>query len=548
MLNVLLIRSNTILSTLQTNHTTRMDLTATSLRHPLACKKFMMEFKERDLDSTPSGSFPPTPMRGVKLQPFELFSRYTAIRPIAKGTYGYVIAARDSVLVDSFNSLPESQRVPDEGIDEESFYDQNTLVAIKKVPQVFEQGIPRMWLCAAREAQMLLQFEHENVICAKDIFIPLGQEHLQTAETIRHRSATFEDLYIVMDYKELTLRDVLLKAMLTPDDDPNAPTATTTSTKEVLYPLPKDYRQFILYQLLRGVGYLHACRVMHRDLKPENILVDLNYRCSICDFGQAKDLTRRDDDEDDPATNDFLATLVDNCTQWYAAPETITLIQHHTGNSGVIEEEVLHSADVWSIGAIAAEMVIGRPIFGTPHRGGFTQLPAITSVRGPLTEEEVEALCRGRHESDRESYKKELTKRSHCAKGSPKQFKEFLREACPLTDEEVGDDELELIERLLAYDPRKRPTCQEAISHRFFVDSEYDPVIDPEKKARVVSTVEKDEIQNASDARAFFWKLFLKFHVEVEELASVLNKPKPQGSSAVARGRLILQAPAVEEH
>jgi serine/threonine protein kinase len=523
-----------------------MDVTATSLRHPLACKKFMMEFKENDkFAPTPiAGQMPPTPSRAAtSLKPFELFSRYTAIRPIAKGTYGFVIAARDATLVDAFNALPEEEQIPEEGIERDSFYDQHTLVAIKKVPHLFEQGIPRMWLCAAREAQMLLHFQHENVISAKEVFIPLGQEHLQTADTIKHRSETFEDLYIVMDYKEMTLRDVLVKSILMSEEEPPKPVLDAV-TKGHLYPLSKDYRQFILYQLLRGVGYLHACRVMHRDLKPENVLVDLNYRCSICDFGQAKDLSRRDDDEDAPALVSSNDTFVDNCTQWYAAPETITLVQDSTGNSATIEEDVLHSADVWSIGAMAAEMIVGRPIFATHHRGGFAQLPAITSVRGALTPEEVEALCTGRHEGDKDSYRRELTKRGH--RGSPavpKPFKEFLRESCPITDEEVCDDEIDLIDQLLAYDPRQRPTCASAIAHKFFVDSEYDPVIDPENRASVLNTVEKSAVQSAADGRSFFWKLFLKSHPEVEELEAVLNAPKPQSSSAVARGRLILQSP-----
>jgi serine/threonine protein kinase len=35
-----------------------------------------------------------------------------------------------------------------------------------------------------------------------------------------------------------------------------------------------DYEvAFIMYQILNGVSYLHACGIIHRDLKPENILI-----------------------------------------------------------------------------------------------------------------------------------------------------------------------------------------------------------------------------------------------------------------------------------
>lgn len=504
-----------------------MDLSATHLRHPLACKKFMMEFEDQGNLATPSagGSIGASSKR---LEPFELFSRYTAVRPIAKGTYGYVIAARDAKRVDDWHKLPAGEREPDpeSGLDAESLYDQRTLVAIKKVPQLFESGEARMWLCAAREAQMLLHFRHENVVSATDVFIPLGPEHLATAQTMAHRSRMFNDLYIVMEHKDMSLRQVLRQNTLKNDD---GTTRFCPSTGEALCGLTRDYRQFLLYQMLRGVGYLHKCRVMHRDLKPENVLVDLSYRCCICDFGQAKDLTMlsEGDDADTSASPlEALETLFDNCTQWYAAPETLTLIPESSGSSGFLNDDVLHSADVWSVGAIAAEMLIGRPLFHTRHGGGFSQLRAIIDVRGRIGEDDVTALTLGRHDEDRAAYVNVLGTTAHSQSrraGAGHQqcdFKTFLKAACPTDDAE--DDELELIENLLQYRPAMRLSPQQALEHRFFTSSDYEATVDPDSTAQPLKTVGKDEIRSESDARRFFWDMFLSLHGEVQQLNDVL--------------------------
>lgn len=40
-----------------------------------------------------------------------------------------------------------------------------------------------------------------------------------------------------------------------------------------------------MYQILLGLQYLHASRLIHRDLKPSNILVNSDCSAKICDFG-----------------------------------------------------------------------------------------------------------------------------------------------------------------------------------------------------------------------------------------------------------------------
>lgn len=101
--------------------------------------------------------------------------------------------------------------------------------------------------------------------------------------------------------------------------------------------------------------------------------------------------------------------------------------------------------------------------------------------------------------------------------------------------EDTDDDELDLVAQLLAYDPRARPTAQQAISHPFFTNSEYDPVVDPEHNAKPLRTVSKDSIRSAADARTLFWDLFLSFHGEVRQLVEVLSAQKAIGVSATRR-------------
>ena len=60
----------------------------------------------------------------------------------------------------------------------------------------------------------------------------------------------------------------------------------------------EDHIQFILYQVLRGLKYIHSAEVLHRDLKPQNILVNSNLDVRICDFG----LARTNQDADGSAT------------------------------------------------------------------------------------------------------------------------------------------------------------------------------------------------------------------------------------------------------
>lgn len=87
--------------------------------------------------------------------------------------------------------------------------------------------------------------------------------------------------------------------------------------------LSNDHVSFILYQVLRGLKYIHSSGIVHRDLKPSNILINENCQVKICDFGLArttlKDLTSSG--SNDPTSICTMTEYV--ATRWYRSPEIL---------------------------------------------------------------------------------------------------------------------------------------------------------------------------------------------------------------------------------
>ena len=100
----------------------------------------------------------------------------------------------------------------------------------------------------------------------------------------------------------------------------------------------------VLQPIADALGYAHAMGIVHRDVKPSNILLTTSGEPMLTDFGVAKVL-------DEETTQDLTGTSSTVGTPEYMAPEQ------------VMSKTVDHRADIYALGVVFYEMVVGRRPF-----------------------------------------------------------------------------------------------------------------------------------------------------------------------------------------
>jgi len=195
--------------------------------------------------------------------------------------------------------------------------------------------------------------------------------------------------------------------------------------------LSDQHYQYFIYQLLRGLLYLHSANVVHRDLKPANLLVNKVCDLKICDFGLARGFAVHEEDSD---LTDYVVT------RWYRAPEVI-----------LTESEYTKSIDVWSVGCILCEMFGRTPLMmGKDH---LDQIGKILKTVGSPTEDELSWIptrSAGRKLIDRFAKVPKQNLGDRFPKGNP-----------------LGID---CATNMLLFDPRQRWTVEQVIAHPYFTD------------------------------------------------------------------------------
>jgi cyclin-dependent kinase 7 len=183
--------------------------------------------------------------------------------------------------------------------------------------------------------------------------------------------------------------------------------------------MPGDIKAWML-MILRGLYECHRLFIVHRDIKPNNILIAVDGTAKLADFGLARKIE-----------NQMTPQAV---TRWYRAPEILLGARGY----GL-------PADIWSVGCVFAELFLRIPLFAGDT--DIQQLELIFKALGTPTEREwpgMTALPNFLHFQHHNKY--------------------------PLTTlfTAASIDAIDLLEKLLAYDPRKRITCLDALKHSYF--------------------------------------------------------------------------------
>ncbi|XP_022045319.1 mitogen-activated protein kinase 12 isoform X2 [Acanthochromis polyacanthus] len=230
--------------------------------------------------------------------------------------------------------------------------------------------------------------KHENVIGLVDVF---------TADLSLDR---FHDFYLVMPFMGTDLGKLMK-----------------------LQRLSEEKIQYLVYQMLKGLKYIHSAGIIHRDLKPGNLAINQDCELKILDFGLARQ-----------ADSEMTGYVV---TRWYRAPEVILSWMHYT-----------QTVDIWSVGCIMAEMLQGKPLLkGSDH---LDQLTEIMKLTGTPTQEFISKL----DSEDAKSYIRSL----------PKVEKKDLQKVFSNANPQA----VAVMERMLLLDPERRVNAADALALPYF--------------------------------------------------------------------------------
>jgi len=195
--------------------------------------------------------------------------------------------------------------------------------------------------------------------------------------------------------------------------------------------LTDDHVKFFIYQVLAGIFYIHSADVVHRDLRPRTLFVNSHSELKIWSFNYAKSLS-----EEGNINSEYVSV------RYYRAPEL------------VLDEKHGKPVDIWAIGCILTELLRRSPLF--TGKDYLDQLNKILEIIGTPEEDDLGWI----QNQAGLKYIKNLPKKNRVV------WKDLFPDANP--------DLLDLIDKILVFNPAKRPTVQECLNHPYFHDI-YDP-------------------------------------------------------------------------
>lgn len=219
-----------------------------------------------------------------------------------------------------------------------------------------------------------------------------------------------KDLYLVFDFMETDLHAVIRANIL----------------EEI-------HKKYIVYQTLKAIKYIHSGDLIHRDLKPSNILLNSECLVKVADFGLARSVALNEEDGTDPILTEYVAT------RWYRAPEILLGSHKYT-----------KAVDMWSVGCILGELIIGKACF--PGTSTLNQIERVLELTGKPKMEDILSIESALAENIINSIN--ISKK--------RSFQNFFPGA--------NEDALDLIQKMLTFNPKNRYTVDDALKHRYVKD------------------------------------------------------------------------------
>ncbi|CAD8048808.1 unnamed protein product [Paramecium primaurelia] len=271
-------------------------------------------------------------------------------------------------------------------------------VALKKIFDAFQNQTDAQR--TFREVCFLQQLtDHDNIVKLLKVIQAENQK----------------DLYMVFEYMETDLHKVIRAGLLS-----------------------SLHMQYIIYQLLKCLKFIHSGELIHRDLKPSNLLIDSDCKVKVADFGLARSVAQSENQYEMPIMTEYVAT------RWYRAPE-ILLGSHNYSKS----------VDMWSVGCILGEMILGKAIFAGAST--LNQIEKIIELIGRPKQDDLELINASLAQQVIDGI--QMQKR--------KSFAQFFHNA--------SSDCIDFIRQCLNWNPQKRMTIDEAMNHQLmkeFVNTE----------------------------------------------------------------------------
>ena len=198
-----------------------------------------------------------------------------------------------------------------------------------------------------------------------------------------------------------------------------------------IYELIRGRRQYLaddkilhyMYQLMKGIDHMHRNGIFHRDIKPENVLI-LNDALKLADFGSCRGIYSKQ-----PFT-EYIST------RWYRAPECLLTDGYYN-----------YKMDIWGVGCVFFEVMSLYPLF--PGNNELDQIHKIHSIMGTPPPDLLQKLARHGTHMDFDFPVKQGT---------------GIARLLP----HASADSLDLLTKLLTYNPDDRPSARQALRHPYF--------------------------------------------------------------------------------